>query len=118
MGRRLSAAERGKMKSIRRSLTVYLLLLLAAALGPVSLVAYKSIQAILETSKAAQRELLRMQFKNRSRDEDQKLDRMLRMQARLIARQAQFQRDLSFMPLGLLGTGLDPSSGLLAPIWL
>src|SRR5262245_59977506 len=110
------------MKSIRRSLTVYLLVLLAVALGAVSVVAYKSIETILETSKRARRELLYTQFQNGSRAEEFKLHRMLAMQAKYLARQTQYQltrnRGLSLLPLNPLGKGMDANSGLLAPLWL
>jgi signal transduction histidine kinase len=94
---------------------------LAVALGSVSVLAYRSIEKILGKEQEAQRQLLRTQYRDRIRSESNKLDRLLRMQARALGQHAQFQfgrSDLSLLPLSLLSAGLDPNGFLLAPIWL
>jgi signal transduction histidine kinase len=110
------------MKSIGRSLIFYFLLLLAVSVGSLSLLAYKSIQSILNTKEAARRELLQSQHEKACGRECARLDRLLLMQAHTLASHAQFQmrrtRGLFLAPLSLLSAGLDSNSVLLAPIWL
>src|SRR5262245_25240740 len=95
---------------------------MAVALGFVSVLAYGKVQGILKTKEATQRELLYTHYNTNCRRERARLDRLLLLQARTLASQAQFQlsrtRNLYLAPLNLLSTGLDPNSSLLAPIWL
>jgi signal transduction histidine kinase len=110
------------VKSIARSLTFYFLLLLAVALGSVSILAYKSIERILEKEQVARREVLYFHFEDQKRREERVLDRTLRTQATLLAAQAQFQwsraGDLRLLPLNALAMASNHSSVLVAPIWL
>ena len=102
------------MKSIARSLILYFLVLLAVALGSVSVLAYRSIEKILAKEQDAQRQLLHTQYENKIHTECSRLDRLLRMQAIALGQRAQFQfgrSDLSLLPLSLLSAGLDPWKG-------
>lgn len=112
------------MRSIRLSLLLYFLLLLAASLGAVSWLVYRNTAAVLAGKEEARRELLRAQHDRAAQREEAKLDDALYLQARTLGGQAQFQwqggrqRHLLLVPLGLLNTGLDPNGTLLLPIWL
>lgn len=61
------------MRSIRLSLILYFLLLLAIALGMLSVLTYTIVESTLEQNTAAQRVLLFSQFENQSRVEHDKL---------------------------------------------
>jgi heavy metal sensor kinase len=109
------------MKSIRLSLMVYFLALLAAALAAVSVLVYQTAHQTLLAKKEATRQLLEAQYKERCEKERAKLDENLLVQARTVARLAQFQfpariryREL-YAELGYLAApaGPGPSFGLL-----
>lgn len=133
------------MKSIRLSLLVYFLLLLAIALGAVSLLVYRNTEKtllgrkeairtqlldhkrntlqMLDERLQASRKTLLDQHDHRCHLESEKLDDALLAEARALASVAlvQFQynrvRFTELLPLGLLTAGLAPSGHVLVPIW-
>jgi signal transduction histidine kinase len=74
------------MKSIRLSLLVYFLGLLAAALGVASLLAYRTSQRTLAEKKRATEQLIEAQYKERCDEARRRLDEKLLQQARTLAR--------------------------------
>jgi heavy metal sensor kinase len=73
------------MRSIRLSLMVYFLGLLAVALGVASFLVYRTAQSTLEAKEKAARTLVEAQFEERSREADNRLDRRLLAQAQSLA---------------------------------
>ena len=69
------------MKSIRLSLMVYFLGLLALALGAASLLVYETAQQTLRDKQRAAEKLIETQYKDRCRDEENRLDEQLRLDA-------------------------------------
>jgi heavy metal sensor kinase len=82
------------VKSIRLSLMVYFLALLAVTLGAVSLLAYRTAQQTLMDKKRATEDLIEAQFNERRRAEEDRLDQELLAQARTLAGLAIFELDL------------------------
>ncbi|HZY83514.1 MAG TPA: ATP-binding protein [Gemmataceae bacterium] len=74
------------MKSIRLSLLVYFLGLLAAALGVASVLAYRTAQRTLVEKKKAAEELVKAQHKERCDEEERRLNEKLVQQAHTLAR--------------------------------
>ena len=68
------------MKSIRLSLLVYFLGLLAVALGTASLLAYETARR-LETARAAKEEPIRHQYRERCQEDEKALDKELSWRA-------------------------------------
>ena len=81
------------MRSIRLSLTVYFLVLLAVALGTALVLAYRTTQRTLEDKEKAAEELARARHEDHRRDKEQQLDKALFQQARTVAQFIQFQKD-------------------------
>src|SRR5262245_908100 len=134
------------MRSIRLSLTVYLLALLVVALGAASFLVYRTTQSSLEARKQATEEQLRskraatadkLQVKFRATSEmlqakyeqdceheKARLKESLLSQARTLARLVQFQFDWSrfrgkeFNFLGSLGAAATPGGHVLVPLWI
>ncbi|MCS6852730.1 MAG: HAMP domain-containing histidine kinase [Gemmataceae bacterium] len=112
------------MKSIRLSLIVYLLLLLALALGAVSSFAYWTTAQTVEARRQTTHDWLLAQYAERDRRERFKLDSELLTQARALAGLAQTQtqwqkaRFASLFSLGLLSAGLAPAGYVQVPLWL
>jgi heavy metal sensor kinase len=112
------------MRSIRLSLMVYFLVLLAVALGAVGGLAYWSTATIVERRKEATKQLLCNQHERRTSREQRRLDNGLLMQARYLATVAQFQfqgnrtRVPTLAPLGILSASLSPSGHVQVPAWL
>lgn len=111
------------MRSIRLSLVVYFLALVALALGATSALAYWTTAGIVEQRKQDNRKLFCTQYERRCGREKSKLDKTLLVQARTLASldQLQFQcnrfRMPTLAPLGLLSAPLNPSGYALAPLW-
>jgi heavy metal sensor kinase len=112
------------MKSIRLSLTVYFLILLAVALGAVaSLVYWKTVGIVQARQEAAER-YIKDQFERRSTREHRKLDNALLYQARAVASLAQinFQGNRqvlsSLEPLGILTAAVSPHPEMQVPLWV
>jgi heavy metal sensor kinase len=114
------------MKSIRLSLSVYFLGLLAVALGAVSVLVYRTAQQTLQATEEKQAELIEAQFRERCRVEEKRLDEGLFTQAQTLARLVQFQFDWNWNSihrrelhvLGLLSSNLSPNGHVLAPLWI
>lgn len=85
------------MRSIRLSLTVYFLALLAAALGGASWFAYRTAHKTLLAKQLSAAEQLEAQYQERCREEEARLDQALLYQAQTLARLAQFQFDVRRM---------------------
>jgi hypothetical protein len=79
------------MKSIRLSLMVYFLALLAAALAAVSVLVYQTAHQTLLAKMAATRQLLEKQCDDQCKKETDKVDQKLLYQARAVAQLTQFQ---------------------------
>jgi heavy metal sensor kinase len=118
------------MRSIRLSLVVYFLALLALALGAVSLVAYQTANGTLLDKKKTTAELIEAQYQEDCRKERARLDDALNTQARTLARLVQFQTPWSrlhmpertpvlglFSVAGLVGAPTAPGPGLTLPVW-
>ncbi len=113
------------MKSIRLSLMVYFLALLAAALLAASLLVYRIADQTLQDKQRAMRQLIDKQYSERCEKEKARLDADLLAQARSLARlvQVQFQwynshLIQSLLLLGALSNNLSPNGHLLASSWL
>jgi heavy metal sensor kinase len=111
------------MKSIRLSLVVYFLVLLAVALFAVSAFADRATRASLEKEKAVARELLEARQKERHNALTDQLDQALLAQARTLANEFrsqsrnQWQR-IRLQILGLLTVGHNPNGWLMVPQWV
>jgi two-component system, OmpR family, heavy metal sensor histidine kinase CusS len=113
------------MKSIRLSLMVYFLGLLAVALLVASLLVYRTAERTLAAKEKATAELIEAQHRELCREEEKRLDVALETQAKSLARLVQVQFDRfpaeqvqpNFL-LGMLSTSLSPSGYALAPAWI
>src|SRR5260370_25455778 len=81
------------MRSIRLSLTVYFLVLLALALGGASLLFYRTTQETLQDKARAAEELIQAGDREDCRKENEKLDTALLRPAQDIAKVLQFKPD-------------------------
>ena len=123
------------MKSIRLSLTVYFLLLLAAALGAASLLVYRTTRSslrsrqhateeLLQAKKTTAAQLLQARYDKDVEEQKSELDAALLSQARKLAGLVQFKFDWSrfhgreYNFLGALGAVGAPNGGLLVPLWV
>jgi heavy metal sensor kinase len=110
------------MRSIRLSLMVYFLALLAVALLAASLLVYGNAEQTLASKQEAMEQLIKAQYQERCRDKERQLDEALFMQAQALARLVQVQFDWSrgqLQPLFLVGLlGLTSNAYALAPTWL
>jgi heavy metal sensor kinase len=113
------------MKSIRLSLIVYFLALLAAALGVVSLIVYQFTQQALQAEERAKREKLELIYEERCQREEEKLDLALAERVRSIADRSLFRTESWLLPrsyqsmsaLGLVGASAFPNGHLGTPLW-
>lgn len=111
------------MRSIRFSLTICFLALLALSLGSASLMAYRSASRNLEGRLSIQKELAQTTYKDRCRDEENRLDDSLLFQAQTLARLVQFHVDwgklkhLELHALGMLTSPANPGAFVQAPVW-
>jgi heavy metal sensor kinase len=110
------------MRSIRLSLMVYFLALLAVALLAASLLVYRNAEQTLASKQQAMENLIQEQYRVRSREEERRLDESLLAQATALARVVAVQFDWSrgeLQPLFLLGMlGLDTNGYALVPTWI
>jgi signal transduction histidine kinase len=134
------------VKSIRLSLVLYFLLLLAGGVGAASYLVYQTTAWALQAKEDAARRLvlsqhgeevtreerqyesarrrLRHQNEDYVREEKARLDEALLFQARTLAGMAQIQfqgsrtRYLSLSPLGALTAGVMPNGHLTVPFWV
>src|SRR6516162_137318 len=79
------------MRSIRLSLVVYFLILLAVALGAATLLVYRTAADSLRAKQAVNRQLLETQFKEQEQEERARFDERLLTKASIVASQAQIQ---------------------------
>src|SRR5262245_41957423 len=104
------------MKSIRISLLVYFLVLLALALGLVSVLVYKLTEQSLHASDAGTRKVLEDRYKERRAAEDRKLNNELVRRAQNLANLAQVPtgrtRSQPLSVAGLMSSGLHPLQAL------
>ncbi len=113
------------MKSIRLSLMVYFLGLLAVALFAASLLVYRTAERTLAAKEKATAELIQTQYRELCREEEERLDIALETQAKALARLVQVQVDRfradrvqpNFL-LGMLSTSLSPNGYMLASAWV
>ncbi len=119
------------MRSIRRSLILYFLVLLALALGAVGLFVNRVKRQTLEVRHQAAVELLDRQYEERAREEKAKLDQKLLNQANHLASLAQWQyfqrfrkegqRYYTYITMAPLAAGLaaqSPYGYLTMPSWI
>jgi len=112
------------MKSIRLSLMVYFLVLLAAALVAVSWLVHQTTGRALEDKETSTRLLLETQYTNRRQAVKEEFDTRILHRAMQLASLAQSQwnpgrgLELQLHPLGLLTAGLNPHGQLLMPLWV
>jgi len=109
------------MRSIRLSLIVYFLFLLAAALGAVSWFVYQTTLHTLQANEASNRKHLERQYESDCKQTRHDFDRKLLARAWEIERHARgtFNNYEPFLPLiGALGAGGQPAAQLGVPLWL
>ncbi len=113
------------MRSIRLSLMVYFLALLAVALLAASLLVYRNAELTLASKQEAMGKLIQAQYQDRCQDAKEHLDQDLLTQARSLARLVQVQVEWSRADLiqlsmlsGLVPSSFNPSGYALAPLWL
>lgn len=115
------------MKSIRVSLVLCFLVLLAVSLGAVSALVYRTTRATLLEKKKARQDLLATQHNERVQDLRARLDRDLLSHARSLANLAQHAQSMSawgavpsLQPFGLAGlsAGGGPFGYVQAPFWI
>jgi len=112
------------MRSIRLSLMVYFLILLALGLGAVSLAFYARTQQLQKELVKARGNLLQVEHAAARESELKKIDNLLEGQAKYLAGHAEFQYKESrtqidvLASVGMLNAGLNPSLyPFLAPLW-
>ena len=111
-----------RIRSIRLSLTVYFLALLAAALGVASVIVYHSAQKTLEDKQRAAAQLIDAEYENLRKTEEDKLDRDLLAQAETLAGVArprldwkkQGDRTVAYSRISLLAAAATPNPYMLA----
>jgi heavy metal sensor kinase len=112
------------MRSIRLSLVGSFLLLLALALGAVSLLVYRITKETLREKQDIAKELLVAQADHKRKEESANLDNELLAEAHVLASQARFQFERQrgsaqdYLPFALLTTALAPNGHVTAPIWV
>lgn len=113
------------MRSIRLSLMVYFLALLAVALFLASLLVYRNAKQTLAAKQQAMVQLIETQYRERREKEKAHLDGDLLAQAQSLARLVQVQYEgyrehiiQSLLVLGALSNNLSPNGHVLASSWL
>src|SRR5262249_12680992 len=117
------------MKSIRLSLMVYFLALLAVALLAASLLVYRNAEQTLAAKPRAMGQLIHAQDRERCPEEERHVDNALREQAQSLARFVQLQfadedkiemrsKFLSLPVMGVCSSVLSPNGYLVAPLWV
>jgi signal transduction histidine kinase len=113
------------MKSIRLSLMLYFLGLLAVALTTASLLVYRNAEQTLQSKQQAMAQLIQAQYEDGRRDVESHLDENLLFQAQYLAGlvQVQFDRHRAAMIQSLylllgVSSAHNPSGYLLAPTWI
>lgn len=110
------------MRSIRLSLIVYFLVLLALALGGVSWFVYRTTAQTLREKEDSTRDLIEAKFAFQAAEVRNALDNHLLRQAQNLAGMAQsnssLQESVRLLPLGALGAPMSPQGHLTIPLWL
>jgi heavy metal sensor kinase len=112
------------MKSVRLSLLLYFAVLLALALGAVSVLVYRQAGDSLKERQQTIEQMLDAKYKERRRLEAARLDKALLTEARNLAGLVQVQvkvpqvREPVWCGLGLLTAGLSPSGYFTCPLWV
>src|SRR5437588_7134468 len=104
------------MRSIRLSLIVSFLLLLAVTLGAVSWFAYQTAYRTLEEKEESTRALIQAEYERRQKHVRTEFDEKLRLRTFDLARAAQPKvkfGDVALGQLGALNAGLAPQGHLL-----
>jgi heavy metal sensor kinase len=108
------------MNSIRLSLIVYFLVLIAMALGGVSMLVYQTVSITLKDKQAKTQELLDTQFQAQCHQARLALDRKIHLQAQRLASKAitkTVKPDVFFL-VSATGIGSGSNSRLMAPLLL
>ena len=108
------------MKSIRLSLIVYFLVLIAVALGGVSVLAFRTTWTTLQDKQASTEDLIHTQFTTQCRDIRGALDRRLLHQAQLLASKARsmpIPREPAYLAIAA-GIGAGPTSRATTALWI
>jgi len=110
------------VKSIRLSLIVYFLGLLALAQGGVSLFVYQTSEATLRSKERSTRALLQARYENQCQTVHEEFDSRLLRRAQTLAQLAQSQsggsRTQEVVAMKVLTAGLNPKAAVTAPLWL
>ncbi|MCI0380826.1 MAG: ATP-binding protein [Gemmataceae bacterium] len=108
------------MRSIRLSLIVYFLALLAVALGCVSWLVYRTTAATLAEKQVSSRDLIHTRYHDQCEEAKGALDTRIRDQARTLASMARwsYRTHEPFNVLGVLGTPLLPQGYYNMRLWL
>src|SRR5688572_28536594 len=108
------------MKSIRRSLIVYFLLLLTVALGAVSWTSYRSTAQALRAHQSESKQRLMGQYDARSQAAHTELDQHILRQARTLANMSRsvIVHSEGLLPFGAVGAAMMPNGHMQIPIWL
>src|SRR5262245_5334489 len=112
------------MKSIRLSLIVYFLLLVAVALGAVSFLVYRTTAQAMQEKQETTVQLLKERYKAERDEERRKLRDELYSHARTIATLAQSQFEanrlyiLQFTVLGTISSTASPYGHATTPLWV
>jgi heavy metal sensor kinase len=104
-------------------LSVYFLALLTLALGAAAVLAYRTGRETLVAKKETTEKLIQAQYKDRCREEGQRLNDALLAQAQRLAAMVDPHREVRsrLRPLhmfGMLGMDVTPGGYFLAPVWL
>jgi heavy metal sensor kinase len=111
------------MRSIRLSLTLYFLVLLALSLGAVSVLVYRTVTATLAEKQQAAAQFLESKYQEDCVKEQQSLRRALFAQAQTVAREVQFRsghevmRFWSVQSLGVIPASQGAFGNLAALPW-
>lgn len=112
------------MKSIRLSLLLYFVALVAVVMGAVAYLVYQTAERTLQAKKATTQQLIHKQYEDLCAEEKARLDAALLAQARTLARLVQFDfswnrtQHRSLHALGILSAAATPNGHVLAPLWL
>jgi two-component system, OmpR family, heavy metal sensor histidine kinase CusS len=112
------------MRSIRLSLAVYFLALLAVALGAVSVLAYRNTATALDSNEEIRRRMLGAQYEKERKAEAGKVDRALFFQGDAFLGAAQYSYRMHMRPhqliapFGALNIAISPAGFLTAPVWV
>src|SRR5262249_55421426 len=106
------------MRSIRLSLIVYFLVLLALALGGVSWFAYQTTAHALRAKQASTNDLIQRQYDDQCKLIRATMDERILDKAETLAKKVRFREYLEpLFPIGIAGACLQPQGYLNAGLW-